>query len=174
MVEFNKYIVLNADFSNRYGVEYTDLKYDVISSFISSQIEDSKCSLFEMKPTKNSIIYDITSSYKEAKINSKNCLFTNSINLSKTDIRNIVGEEDFYLGHLLIIISELNEEKVIDLVNLWGDDLLKTGLEFFKMDSDGLSFYWYNPTDSLAENDFKNMINIFERNFTDLSSKRIV
>lgn len=161
MMIFNKYIVLNIDFPNRYSTEYDNLKYDAIASFIYSQMEDGKCSLFEMEPTKNSIIYDITSLYKETKINSKNCLYTNGINLSKVDIRNLVEESDFYLGHLLIIISELNEEKIIDLVNLWNDEVYKTGLEFFKMDSDGLSFYWYNPINSLAENDFKNMINVF-------------
>jgi hypothetical protein len=164
MVNFNKHIVLNVDFIDKYSIEYDNLKYDTIVSFIFNQIDDGKCFLFEMKPTKNSIIYDITSSYKEEKINSKNCLYTDCINLSKDDIRNIVKEEDFYLGHLLIIISVLNKEKILDLVNLWSDGVYKTGLEFFKMDSDGLSFYWYNPTSILAENDFKNMVNNFKSN----------
>lgn len=161
MVSFNKYTVLNIDFSNNYSIEYDTLKYDAVANFIYSQIENHKCFLFEMKPTTNSIIYDITTLHKEAKINSKVCLYTDNINLSKVDIRKIVEEGDFYLGHLLIVISELKEEKIVDLVNLWNDGIYKTGLEFFKIDSDGLSFYWYNPSSNLAESNFKTIMDNF-------------
>lgn len=161
-MDFNKYIILNTDFSGEYSIEYENLKYNFITDFICNQIGNKNCFLFEMMPTKHSIIYDITSSHKEAKINAKKCLYTSNINLKKEDIYNIIKEEEFYLGHLLIIISEIKEKDLIDIANLWSNGIYKTGLEIFKMDSDGLSFYWYNPKSDLAENDFESFVNNFE------------
>lgn len=161
MIILNKYVILNVDFSNKYDHEYNNLKYNTIATFIFNQVENYKCFLFEMKPTKNSIIYDITSLHQEIRINSKSCLYTDDINLSKKDIRNIVEDEGFYLGHLIIVLDKPNEKNIVDLVNLWNEGIYKTGLEFFKMDSDGLSFYWYNPTNNKAENNFKEMISNF-------------
>jgi hypothetical protein len=165
-MDFNKYTVLNVDFSSESNIEYENLKYNSIADFIYTQIANKNYFLFEMMPTKHSIIYDITPMYKETKINEKKSLYTSNVQLEKEDIYNIVKEEEFYLGHLIIIVSDVKERDIVDIANLWSNEIYKTGLEIFKMDSDGLSFYWYNPKNNLAENDFKSFINDFESSTT--------
>lgn len=167
-MDFNKYSVLNADFSNNYNLEYEKLKYSFITNFIYTHIQNKKCFLFEMMPKNNSILYEVTSSNKEIKINGKKCLYTSNINLSKEDICKIINEEEFYLGHLLIVINEISENNLFNIANLWSNEIFKTGLEFFKMDSDGLSFYWYNPKDNFAEIDFQTFINDFKISINNL------
>ncbi len=153
MISFNKYIILNIDFDQSFFN-----KNDVILEFIFDQIGKHECYLFEMKPTKNSIIYDITSSYTETKINSKKCLYSAGLNLLKEDIKNIIETDDFYLGNLIIILSKLNNERILNLVNLWDSGIYEVGIEAFRMCNDGLSFYWYNPKDILAERKFTTLI----------------
>ncbi|CVK17266.1 hypothetical protein Ga0061079_1381 [Apibacter mensalis] len=155
MISFNKYVVLNIDFDSSFLN-----KNDVILNFIFNQIGKQECFLFEMKPTKNSIIYDITSSYIETKINSKKCLYTKGINLLKEDIKNIIETDDFYLGNLIIVLNELNNEMILNLINLWDSGIYEVGVEFFRMCNDGLSFYWYNPTDPHAEDKFTVLTNM--------------
>ena len=41
---------------------------------------------------------------------------------------------------------------------MW-EDLLETGIEYFKMGNDGESFYWCNPHINSAEEEFKLFIN---------------
>ena len=162
---FNKYLILNADFSIGNNIEYEDFKYNCIANFIYNQIENKNCFLFEMMPTKHSIIYDVTSSYKEVVINTKKCLFTIDLDLNRDEIYDIIKEQEFYLGNLIIICSQVSEKTLKNIANLWNSGLYKTGLEIFKMDSDGLSFYWYNPKDSFAENTFENFVVSFNANF---------
>ena len=70
----------------------------------------------------------------------------------------IVEDESFYLGHLLIIIGTFSRSKTSNISNMW-ENLLETGIEYFKMGNDGESFYWCNPQINSAEEEFKLFIN---------------
>ena len=132
------------------------LKY--ISDFIFRQVQGKSVFLFEMKPTKTSILYDIDPESEYHSINSRKVIYTKNLNLSKKVISMIVEDESFYLGHLLIIIETFSKSKISNISNMW-EDLLETGIEYFKMGNDGESFYWCNPQINSAEGEFKLFIN---------------
>ena len=61
----------------------------------------------------------------------------------------IVEDESFYLGHLLIIIETFSKSKISNISNMW-EDLLETGIEYFKMGNDGESFLLVQSSDKFS------------------------
>ncbi|MDJ1486338.1 hypothetical protein QNI16_38015 [Cytophagaceae bacterium YF14B1] len=57
----------------------------------------------------------------------------------------IVETDEFYLGFILLLVGTLNEEHIQQIIIHQDKELVKAGVECFKMDSDGMCFYWYNP-----------------------------
>ena len=93
-------------------------------------------SFLRMKPNEDhqfSMILDPESKYHS--INSRKVIYTKNLNLSKKVISMIVEDESFYLGHLLIIIETFSKSKISNISNMW-EDLLETGIEYFKMGID--------------------------------------
>ena len=158
MIIKNKYIVLNADLAINSKIKESKIWSDSIVNFIYEQIQQNEYSLFELSPTNHSIIYDLDQNCKETKINSKRCLYINGVSLSKKDLQSIVLTDDFYLGNLIIIRKTINEADILNIVNFWDKNIFETGLEIFSVDNDGLSFYWYNPKDKIAEEKFDSFI----------------
>ena len=158
MIVYKKYQILSLNSINEFdtAILYSKLKY--ISDFIFRQVQEKVVFLFEMSPTKTSILYDIDSESEYHTINSKKVIYTKNLNLNKKIISMIVEDESFYLGHLLIIIGTFSRSKISDISNMW-EDLLETEIEYFKMGNDGDSFYWCNPQINSAEEEFKLFIN---------------
>ena len=155
MLEYNRYQILNLNFINELDIVTLDSKLKYISDFIFRQVQGKSVFLFEMKPTKTSILYDIDPESEYHTINSRKVIYTKNLNLSKKVISMIVEDESFYLGHLLIIIGTFSRNNIS---NMW-ENLLETGIEYFKMGNDGESFYWCNPQINSAEEEFKLFIN---------------
>ena len=155
MLEYKRYQILNLNFINELDTEILDSKFKYISDFIFRQVQGKSVFLFEMKPTKTSILYDIDPESEYHTINSRKVIYTKNLNLSKKVISMIVEDESFYLGHLLITFSR---SKISIISNMW-ENLLETGIEYFKMGNDGESFYWCNPQINSAEEEFKLFIN---------------
>ena len=155
MIVYKKYQILSLNFINEFdtAILYSKLKY--ISDFIFRQVQGKAVFLFEMSPTKTSILYDIDPESEYHTINSRKVIYTKYLNLSKKVISMIVEDESFYLGHLLIIIGTFSRNNIS---NMW-ENLLETGIEYFKMGNDGESFYWCNPQINSAEEEFKLFIN---------------
>ena len=158
MLEYKRYQILNLNFINELDTVTLDSKFKYISDFIFRQVQERSVFLFEMSPTKTSILYDIDSESEYHTINSKKVIYTKNLNLNKKIISMIVEDESFYLGHLLIIIGTFSRSKISDISNMW-EDLLETGIEYFKMGNDGDSFYWCNSQINSAEEEFKLFIN---------------
>ena len=158
MLEYNRYQILNLNFINELDTVTLDSKFKYISDFIFRQVQGKSVFLFEMKSTKTSILYDIDPESEYHTINSKKVIYTKNLNLSKKKISMIVEDESFYLGHLLLIIGTFSRSKISDISNMW-EDLLETGVEYFKMGNDGESFYWCNSQKESAEKEFKLFIN---------------
>ena len=158
MLVYKKYQILSLNFINELGSAILYSKFKYISDFIFRQLQERSVFLFEMSPTKTSILYDIAPESEYHTINSKKVIYTKNLNLSKKIISMIVEDESFYLGHLLIIIGTFSRSKISDISNMW-EDLLETGIEYFKMGTDGDSFYWCNPQINSAEEEFKLFIN---------------
>ena len=158
MIVYKKYQILSLNSINEFdtAILYSKLKY--ISDFIFRQVQEKVVFLFEMSPTKTSILYDIDPESEYHTINSRKVIYTKNLNLSKKVISMIVEDESFYLGHLLIIIGTFSRSKISNISNMW-EDLLETGIEYFKMGNDGESFYWCNPQINSAEEEFKLFIN---------------
>lgn len=158
MIVYKKYQILSLNSINEFdtAILYSKLKY--ISDFIIRQVQGKSVFLFEMKPTKTSILYDIDPESEYHTINSRKVIYTKNLNLSKKVISMIVEDESFYLGHLLIIIGTFSRSKISIISNMW-ENLLETGIEYFKMGNDGESFYWCNPQINSAEEEFKLFIN---------------
>ena len=158
MLVYKKYQILNLNFINELDTAILDSKLKYISDFIFRQVQGKSVFLFEMKPTKTSILYDIDPESEYHTINSRKVIYTKNLNLSKKVISMIVEDERFYLGHLLIIIGTFSRSKISNISNMW-EALLETGIEYFKMGNDGESFYWCNPQIISAKEEFKLFIN---------------
>ena len=158
MIVYKKYQILSLNSINEFdtAILYSKLKY--IPDFIFRQVQEKAVFLFEMSPTRTSILYDIDPESEYHTINSKKVIYTKNLNLSKKLISMIVEDESFYLGHLLIIIGTFSRNKISNISNMW-EDLLETGIEYFRMGNDGESFYWCNPQINSAEEEFKLFIN---------------
>ena len=158
MLVYKKYQILSLNFINKLGSAILYSKFKYISDFIFRQVQERSVFLFEMTPTKTSILYDIAPESEYHTINSKKVIYTKNLNLSNKIISMIVEDESFYLGHLLIIIGTFSRSKISDISNMW-EDLLETGIEYFKMGNDGESFYWCNSQKKTAEKEFNLFIN---------------
>ncbi len=158
MLEYKRYQILNLNFINELDTVTLDSKFKYIANFIFRQVQGKSVFLFEMKPTKTSILYDIDPESEYHTINSRKVIYTKNLNLSKKVISMIVEDESFYLGHLLIIIGTFSRNKISIISNMW-ENLLETEIEYFKMSNDGESFYWCNPQINSAEEEFKLFIN---------------
>ncbi len=45
----------------------------------------------------------------------------------------------------MLALGKLSQSEVENLVLCWQKDIVRAGVAFFRMDSDGLCFCWYNP-----------------------------
>ena len=59
MLVYKKYEILNLDFIDESELFFSDSKSKYISDFMSHQIQGKPVFLFEMNPTKTSVLYDI-------------------------------------------------------------------------------------------------------------------
>ena len=118
MLVYKKYQILSLNFINEFDTAILYSKFKYISDFIFRQVQERSVFLFEMSPTKTSILYDIDPESEYHTINSKKVIYTKN----------------------------------------W-EDLLETGIEYFKMGNDGESFYWCNSQKKSAEKEFKLFIN---------------
>jgi len=149
-MKINKYSLINYNFDFD---EIGDTTNNHIVDLIYPILKERFAYLFEYKPQKHSLIYELSNSYQMKKILGKKFLYTTkSIQLTKEDLILIVETSDFYLGHLAIIISELEEEKIDSLVVFWENEIIRAGLKMIRMDSDGLSLLFYNMEDLLHHN----------------------
>ena len=74
---------MSLNFINELDTEILDSKLKYISDFIFRQVQGKSVFLFEMKPTKTSILYDIDPESKYHTINSRKVIYTKNLNLSK-------------------------------------------------------------------------------------------
>ena len=110
MLEYNRYQILNLNFINELDTVTLDSKFKYISDFIFRQVQGKSVFLFEMKPTKTSILYDIDPESEYHTINSRKVIYTKNLNLSKKVISMIVEDESFYLGTSFDYYRELSQE----------------------------------------------------------------
>jgi hypothetical protein len=93
----------------------------------------------------NSIGFDIGAVWKVGKFNSVKYLVTDLSTASIEDITLMIDTDEFYLGSIILLLEKPSEDEIKKIIILWNRDLINSGVEFFKMDSDGNCFYWYNP-----------------------------
>lgn len=163
MISYNKYNILSLNFSDELDFNLKYLKFDYMQDFVYKQIKDKSYFLFEMKPGRDSILYDITEECFNISINSQKVLYTKNLKLNSKTILQIIKDDSFYLGHILIVVHPLNEEIIANISSMWEGGIYETGIEFFRMGNDGKSFYWYNPQSKNAENSFKELFNDYAR-----------
>ena len=72
------------------------------------------------------------------------------------DVEKIIEKND--VSKIIISMPSVEQSKISNISNMW-EDLLETGIEYFKMGNDGESFYWCNPQINSAEEEFKLFIN---------------
>jgi hypothetical protein len=162
MIKKNRYVTLNAILSFDYELHEKIIWNSLIVDFIYNQLRNKQCTLFELAPTTHSIIYEFKETYSEVKVNSKKCLYASGVTLAIDMLKNIVSESDFYLGNMLIVNAKISNDSVKEIVNLWDKNIAETELEIFKMDCDGLSFNWHNPTDENAEEKFNQVFTVYK------------
>lgn len=71
MLVYKKYQILSLNFINEFDTAILYSKFKSISDFIFRQVQERSVFLFEMSPTKTSILYDIAPESEYHTINSK-------------------------------------------------------------------------------------------------------
>lgn len=116
-----------------------------IIDIIYSAVKEKLVYLFEYKPQKYSLIYDLSNDYLEVKKFGEKYLYTSKpTTLTKEDLTMIVEDSSFYLGHLAIILSDLNENSLSSLIMSWRKEFSLAGVKMVRMDFDGLCVLFYN------------------------------
>jgi len=148
VINTNKFVSLEANTEDTFN---NTLWHEAISGFLIDYLANKKVSLFELKPTKHSIIYEYDS-HQKIKFNGHPAIYINSLILSVDEIKTLAADEDFYLGHLIILTSEIINPR--ELFNSWAYlKLAGSSYEIITQDSDGKYFHIHNPTVE-AENHF--------------------
>lgn len=119
-------------------LEVIDIIFDII--------KDREVHLFEFSPIKDmSIVEYFSENYKYKKNYKDDYVYTiKSLKLTKEMIAEIVGDSFFQLGRSAIVLSELNEEAVLNLMICWTDERPLAGIEMIRLDYDGECLLFYN------------------------------
>lgn len=141
-MNINKYDLVEYHFNfDEIGAENNLYIVDLINSVINKKL----IYLFEYKVQKDSLIYEVSNKHCLTKVFGKKCLYTLApLILTKEHLTLLVENSDFYLGHVAIVLSELNENLVDSLAIYWEKEIIRTGAKLIRMDSDGLSLLFYN------------------------------
>jgi hypothetical protein len=146
-IEFKKSHVLEIYFpKHEMNPQKWNFWVDSVSKIIFEQKQSKNLYILTLGPNKsNSIGFDIGEIWKEDKFNSVKYLLTDLSKTSFSDITQLVDTDEFYLGSIILLLNQPSEEEIKKIIIHWNRDLINSGVEFFKMDTDGCCFYWYNP-----------------------------
>ncbi|HNR08628.1 MAG TPA: hypothetical protein PKM27_15010 [Saprospiraceae bacterium] len=145
MILINQYQILEVYFPRESLNKETWSFWTKTISTLLFQLSKGPMSIFTVNPDKSrSIGYELGIA-TEGKLHSKKYLNSILNPVIQQDLDLLVDTDEFYLGHTILVNSDLNESKIENIIICWSHNLFKSEVEFFKMDSDGLCFYWYNP-----------------------------
>ena len=143
MIITGYYSLQEASLSVPYTIE--DLKHwqKKVLAFLFARIGQSPCSLFTMYPYAQSIAYGM-GSHKEGKFNSKKYLVSYLESFEYDDLRTLIETDKLYLGHTVLVAGHMTPQEIEALIVSWQNEIIRSGVEFFKMDCDGNCLCWYN------------------------------
>ncbi|HFG0566806.1 hypothetical protein LIS90_13380 [Flavobacterium psychrophilum] len=161
-INLSKNILYNVDVPIGKSKEYYEKWYENVSKFMYSCLENEEVSFLGYYPPDKSIGDDFCPNNYKIKTYSNTFYYYHSAYLSNDNVSLLVKDDEFNLGNIIVIKGSYDKDVIYLLSLCWEKELITANKEIFKMDSDGLSFYWYNPKSNLAENDFKSFANNFE------------
>jgi len=150
MIEVKKYELLQIYCRQPATMDGINFWYKSVAQTILDISKDSILSIFTTGPNENSIGYDVGRVQHAGKFNSTRYLVTALDNPTIDDIKIIVGTDEFYLGFIILVLGAISERDIQNLIIMGENNLVQAGVECFRMDTDGASFYWYNPKSSEA------------------------
>lgn len=121
--------------------------HQTVARLLTEAVGSSTVSLFTLNPDKaRSIGYDLGNDQEEGKFNAVKYLVSDLGNDLAASVGALLEADEFYLGRLVLVMGSLTTEMIQSLIICWDGDLALAGVELFKMGSDGLCIYWYNPS----------------------------
>lgn len=115
---------------------------EILQDVLKYSFEGSMIYLFTLSPQKYSLGYEL-GSYKEFKIGDEKVLINYLEQCTEDQIAEVANSEEFSRGLLKIGLS--NERKLFNNLNFINGDYSVLKDELITCESDGYSFYWYNP-----------------------------
>lgn len=149
----SEYSILEAGISLKdYNLE-TMAKWNTdITDFIIAYLKDKKYSLFELFPQKHSLLYEYKNSLEKT-VFDKKIIYLSNITLNTDEIKSLVKEPDFYLGHIIITTNSI-ESEIENIISNW-NQLYRTGLEIITLNSDGRQLQLFNPKKTITHKIFE-------------------
>ncbi len=145
MVHLKEYLLLEACLPNAPDLERLGEWRQRIANVMFRAAAGSPLTLFTVGQKKPySLGYEM-GVYEEGKFNGHKYLVTTIEKVTTEQLDLLVASDEFYLGLIVLAIGRLSQSDVENMVLCWQKDIVQSGVEFFRMDSDGLCFYWYNP-----------------------------
>lgn len=161
-INLSKNILYNADVPIKKSKEYYEKWYENISNFMYSCLKEEEVSFLSVDPPDKSIGGDFCANNYKIKTYSNTFYYYHSAYLSNENISLLVNDSEFNLGNIIVIKGSYDRDSIHLLSLCWEKELITANKEIFKMDNDGLCFYWYNPKSNLAENNFESFVKNFE------------
>jgi|GEM_PF-6655385 len=145
--DISEYSVLEIICSSELEGEVWNNWVKKLAEMLTSVTIDSPIYFFTMgvDKKKSSIIHEM-GDVSRGSFNSKPYLICYSEKLSFKMACEVIESDEFYLGRMILIKGTLNEKELQWLIIHWENELVRAGIECFKMDNDGSCINWYNPS----------------------------
>ncbi|UYZ61203.1 hypothetical protein [Hymenobacter latericus] len=93
-----------------------------------------------------SIGYELGTVEQEGIFNGAKYLITSLATITFEQMKTIIESDEFYLGSIILVAEPLTDDKIQQIIIHQETELAKSGVECFRMSSDGMCFNWYNST----------------------------
>lgn len=161
-INLSKNTLYNVSIPIKKSIEYYEKWYKNVSEFMYSCLENEEVSFLSFDSPDKSIGSDFCTNNYKIKTYNNTFYYYHSAYLSDENINLLVNDSEFNLGNIIVIKGSYDKDIIHSLSLCWEKELIIANKEIFKMDSDGLSFYWYNPKSNLAEANFESFVKNFE------------
>jgi len=115
-----------------------------IFSIIFTRLKENEIAFLSRYKLKDSIGANFSQEYEQIRTYQNIYYYYYRSKIDNKGLELLIDDEEFYLGNIILLINS-NKNDILKYAISWEDELIFAGVEIFKMDSDGLYFYWYNP-----------------------------
>jgi hypothetical protein len=154
----SKNILHAASIPIKQSTNLRDKWYRHLAEFLYSLLNDKQVSFLSYYPPDKSIGAVFCKDSQKINNYDSTQYYYSSSNLSKLYVEQLVSDEEFYLGNIIMIQGILNSDE-ISMISIYRDsELILSNQQMFKMGDDGNSLFCYNMKDENFDAEFSNFL----------------